>query len=164
MSSLSVPSHLSLQISKRTAKKGESLPAREVGGDEIQAVFQGNMLSEKGFGPAWVIPSPEISGDKGFWKVQAGVAMKVCIRIAALTSCDLEQLTALLPTASFSCTVGMKPHLAGLLQGCDPGGPRLAHGRHSVNGTACGHELCPVTGASCNSSRGAILVAVECRT
>lgn len=77
MSSLSVPGHLSLQPAKRTAKKGKLLPALEVGSDEIQTVFQGNMLSEKGSGPSWVIHLLEISEDKVFWKVQALVVRKV---------------------------------------------------------------------------------------
>lgn len=77
MSSLSVPGHLSLQPAKRTAKKGKLLPALEVGSDEIQTVFQGNMLSEKGSGPSRVIHLLEISEDKGFWEVQALVVRKV---------------------------------------------------------------------------------------
>lgn len=84
MSSLGVPGQLSLQPAKRTAKKEKLLPSFEVGSDEIQTVFQGNMLSEEGSGPSWVIRLLEISGGEGFWKVQALVVRKVWISTSTL--------------------------------------------------------------------------------
>lgn len=83
-SSLGGLGHPSLQPSKRAAKKGELLPAFEVGGDETQTALQGSMLPESELGPGQVIRLLAISGDREFWKAQALVVRKVWIRNSAL--------------------------------------------------------------------------------
>lgn len=139
-----VSGHLSLQPSKRTAKKGEPLTACEAGSDESRIAFQRNALSEKGFGPGWVIHSLEVSGDEEFQKVQVLVVEKVWIRTSALilTSCVTSNNSPTFPQQQL-----LLDETRDIVQGRDPGwaapGTRWMLSKwHRV----CGRQLWPSEG------------------
>ena len=140
-----------------------------MGSDEIQTVFQGNLLSETELGPGRVIHLLEIPGDKGFWKVQALVVRKVCIRNSALTLTSYGPANDS-PTFSRHQLLldnGVKRHLAGSARDVISNGPCLTRGGCSLVAPHVWVQAVAGVDVSRDSVlAGAVLVAVgtECRT